>query len=37
MDKERAFSLFFILKFIGKYKLVKIKESIDQYIPLLSK
>lgn len=37
MEKERAFSLFFILKFIGKYRLVKIKESIDQYIPLLSK
>jgi hypothetical protein len=35
--KEREFSLFFILRFIGKYKLVKIKESIDQYIPLLSK
>lgn len=35
--KERQFSLFFILKFVGKYKLVKIKESIDQYIPLLSK
>jgi 5'-3' exonuclease, N-terminal resolvase-like domain len=37
LEREREFSLFFILKFIGKYKLVKIKESIDQYIPLLSK
>lgn len=37
LERERAFSLFFILKFIGKYQLVKIKESIDQYIPLLSK
>lgn len=37
MDKERKFSLFFMLKFIGKYKLVKIKESIDQFIPMLSK
>lgn len=35
--KKRQFSMFFILKFIGKYKLVKIKESIDQYVPLLSK
>jgi 5'-3' exonuclease, N-terminal resolvase-like domain len=37
LAKKRTFSLFFILKFIGKYKLTKIKESIDQYIPLLSK
>lgn len=37
LARKRAFSLFFILKFIGKYKLTKIKESIDQYIPLLSK
>jgi len=35
--KKRTFSMFFILKFIGKLKLNKIKESIDQYIPLLSK
>lgn len=37
MEKKRQFSMFFILKFIGKYKLNKIKESIDQYIPLLSR
>lgn len=37
MKKKRQFSMFFILKFVGKYKLVKIKESIDQYIPMLSK
>lgn len=36
IDKKRTFSMFFILKFIGKYKLIKIKESIDQYLPLLS-
>lgn len=34
--QKRQFSMFFILKFIGKYKLVKIKESIDLYIPMLS-
>jgi 5'-3' exonuclease len=37
MNKEREFSLFFIMKFIGKYKLNKIKENIDHYLPLLSK
>lgn len=37
MNKKRRFSMFHILKFIGKYKLVKIQESIDQYIPMLSK
>jgi 5'-3' exonuclease len=37
LEKERQFSMFFILKFIGKYKLNRIKESIDQYIPLLSR
>lgn len=37
MDREKKFSMFHIMKFIGKYKLVKIKEGIDQYIPLLSK
>jgi hypothetical protein len=34
--KQRKFSMFHILRFIGKYKLVKIKESLDQYIPMLS-
>lgn len=37
LEKDRQFSLFFLLKFIGKYKLTKIKESIDNYVPLLSK
>lgn len=37
LERHRTFSIFFILKFIGKYRLNKIKESIDQYIPLLSK
>lgn len=37
LDKEREFSLFFILKFIGKYKLHKIRDNIDSYIPMLSK
>lgn len=37
MERPRQFSMFHILKFIGKYKLVKIKEGIDQYIPLLSR
>ena len=36
-DRSRQFSMFYLLKFIGKYKLMKIKESIDQYIPLLSR
>jgi 5'-3' exonuclease, N-terminal resolvase-like domain len=35
--KERVFSLFHLLKFIGKHKLEKIKENIDQYIPMMSK
>jgi 5'-3' exonuclease len=37
LARKRQFSMFFILKFIGKYKLIKIKESLDQYIPMLSK
>lgn len=37
VNKEREFSLFFIMKFIGKYELNKIKENIDSYLPLLSK
>ena len=36
-NRPRQFSMFYILKFIGKYKLNKIKEGIDQYIPLLSR
>ena len=34
---HKQFSMFHILKFLGKYKLNKIKEGIDQYIPLLSR
>lgn len=37
VNKERDFSMFFIMKFIGKYELNKIKENIDNYLPLLSK
>jgi len=37
MNRKREFSLFFIMKFIGKYELNKIKDNIDQYLPLLSK
>jgi len=37
VNKEREFSLFFIMKFIGKYQLNKIKDNIDHYLPLLSK
>jgi hypothetical protein len=37
VNKSRKFSLFHILKFIGKYQLNKIKDNIDQYLPLLSK
>ena len=36
ISRERKFSMFFLLKFIGKHKLLKIKDSLDQYIPLLS-
>lgn len=36
LEKKRQFSMFHLLKFIGKYKLNRIKESLDQYIPMLS-
>jgi 5'-3' exonuclease len=36
LTQKKQFSMFFILKFLGKYKLNKIKESLDQYIPMLS-
>lgn len=36
MSSPRTFSMFHILKFIGKYKLTRIRDGIDQYIPLLS-
>lgn len=37
MTRDRVFSLFHMLRFLGKYKLVRIKDAIDQYIPMLSK
>lgn len=36
-NTHKQFSMFYILKFLGKYKLNKIKEGMDQYIPLLSR
>lgn len=36
VDKPRKFSMFFLMKFIGKYELHKIRDSIDTYLPLLS-
>ena len=32
----KQFSYFHILKFVGKYKLEKIKDNIEQFIPMLS-
>ncbi len=37
MDTSKQFSLFHFMKFLGKYELNKIKESIDNFIPMLSK
>jgi len=37
MSKKRQFSMFHFLQFIGKHELNKIKEQMDQYLPLLSK
>ncbi len=36
MSRKRKFSMFHILKFCGKYELVKIRDGIDQFVPLLS-
>ena len=36
LSKPRQFSYFHLLKFIGKYKLIKIKDNIDNFIPMLS-
>jgi 5'-3' exonuclease len=36
-EKQRKFSMFHMMKYLGKYELEKIKESIDQYLPMLSK
>jgi 5'-3' exonuclease len=36
LNKDRKFSMFHLLKFCSKYDLVKIKDSIDTFIPMLS-
>jgi hypothetical protein len=36
MATKKQFSYFHLMKFIGKYQLTKIRDSIDQYLPLLS-
>lgn len=35
--KDRAFSMFHFMKFLGKYQLNRIRDSIDLYVPMLSK
>lgn len=37
MEEKKQFSYFHIMKFIGKYQLNKIRDNIDQYLPMLSK
>jgi hypothetical protein len=37
METKRKFSYFHLMKFIGKYELHKIGDSIDQYLPMLSR
>jgi len=37
INRSKQFSMFHFLKFIGKYELVRIKEGIEQYIPMLSR
>lgn len=37
LDTKKQFSLFHFLKFLGKHELNKIKESIDNFVPMLSK
>jgi 5'-3' exonuclease len=37
MEKQRKFSHFHLMKFLGKYDLKKIADSLDQYLPLLSR
>lgn len=36
LSKKHKFSMFHLLQYLGKHKLVKIKDSIDQYLPMLS-
>lgn len=37
LDKKRKFSMFHLLKFCNRYQLKKIIESIDHFIPMLSR
>ncbi len=37
LELNKKFSLFHFLKFLGKHELNKIKESIDNFVPMLSK
>lgn len=36
MDTMKKFSYFHLLKFVGKYKLQRIKDSIENFVPMLS-
>jgi 5'-3' exonuclease len=36
LELKKQFSYFHILKFIGKYKLDKIRDNIDMFVPMLS-
>lgn len=35
LQANKEFSMFYFLRFVGKYKLVRIQESIDNYLPML--
>ncbi|MCK9369605.1 hypothetical protein M0R04_06830 [Candidatus Dojkabacteria bacterium] len=37
LDLKKHFSYFHILKFIGKYKLKKLADTIDNFVPMLSR
>ena len=36
VDRDRKFSFFFIMQYLGKYELRTIQEKIDLYLPMLS-
>lgn len=36
LENKKKFSYFHILKFLGKYQLTKIKENLDNFLPILS-
>lgn len=36
-NKPHKFSMFHLMRFLGKYKLEKIAENIVQFVPLLSR